>query len=294
MSFKQYFDQTQAHTNELLATQLPSAKTPISTLRKAMRYSLLAGGKRVRPLLLYATADAFGLSRDNVDKLAIAVEMVHTFSLIHDDLPAMDDDDLRRGKPTCHVEFDEATAILAGDALHTEAFDILARTDFKAETIVKMIQTLARSIGQSGMVQGQTIDVQAVGKTLSIDELKKMHYLKTGCLIEASVILGYLATEQPNDEIEFQLRRYAQAIGLAFQIQDDILDASASSDILGKTAGKDADDNKPNFVDLLGLEGSKQIANELLQEAHDALQSNAQLANSHLYGLAQYIVKRNT
>lgn len=293
MSFEQFFNQTADHINALLDQQLPPTNACISTLSQAMRYSILAGGKRIRPILLFATAMALGVDKNKLAIPAAAVEMVHTFSLIHDDLPAMDDDDLRRGKPTCHVQFDEATAILAGDALHTEAFDILTRTALKCETRLKMIQILARAIGQSGMVQGQAIDVQSVGKILSIEELKQMHYLKTGCLIEASVMMGYYAAEYDEPELEFQLRRYAQSIGLAFQIQDDILDATQSSENLGKTAGKDADNDKPNFVDLLGIDAAQNAAKALLEDAYNALQTDPRLSQSWLFDLAKYIIQRH-
>ncbi len=271
---------------------LPEPNTPISPLITAMRYSLLNGGKRLRALLVYAAGEALGADISLCDTAAAAVEIIHAFSLIHDDLPAMDDDILRRGLPTCHIAFDEATAILAGDALHTEAFDLLSHQIPNPITAIAMIKILSRAIGKSGMVQGQTIDILSENKILSLEVLKQMHYLKTGCLIEASVQLGYLTAENSQPKIQTALKNYGQAIGLAFQIKDDLLDATSNSEKLGKTAGIDIRNHKSNFVNLLGLSEAEKIMKVLIQEAHIALKPYPKLAQSQLSSLADYMIGR--
>ena len=271
--------------------QLSSRLQPIDNqLKEAMAYSLLSGGKRVRPLLVYASALAVGEVSELTHAAACGIEAIHAYSLIHDDLPSMDDDDLRRGQPTNHIVFGEATAILAGDALQTAAFEWLSDSS-AAETQVKMIHLLAKASGSIGMVGGQSIDLNAVDKTLSYDELVIMHRMKTGALINASVLLGYLSTGK-HDQKEMEcLSEFAEAIGLAFQIQDDILDVTSDTSTLGKQQGSDIANNKPTFVSLLGLEHAKDQAQSLHQQALDAIVRFGQSAD-YLADLARYIINR--
>lgn len=271
---------------ENLSLSVPLPVSAGQRLTEAMRYSLLNGGKRVRPLLVIAAAQACGGSvGKNVWSAAVAVECIHAYSLIHDDLPAMDDDDLRRGKPTCHVAFDEATAILAGDALQCTAFEVLSA---RAETL-PLVAPLARAAGARGMVVGQAIDLAAVDQALNIEQLSHMHKHKTGALIEVSVQLGAMAAGATQDQLE-TLQEYACAIGLAFQIQDDILDVTADTQTLGKQQGADAANNKPTYVSLLGLDEARRKAQGLLDEAKRALEP---LPNgSVLAAIADYIVFR--
>lgn len=265
-------------------------------LHQAMRYTVLGGGKRVRPLLAYATGAAVGAPGDRLDIPASAVELIHAYSLVHDDLPAMDDDDLRRGRPTCHRAFDEATAILTGDALQTLAFQILAHApglDVEPQVRLRMIDTLARASGSRGMAGGQAIDLAAVGQTLDIAQLEDMHIHKTGALIRASVLLGALCAGRLDEPRIEQLDRYAKCIGLAFQIQDDILDVTGDTATLGKTAGADTARAKPTYPALLGLEGARQRATELLAAANDSLNGFGPEADA-LRGLAEYIIRRRS
>ncbi len=276
-----------------LRTCLPRQGDDLERLESAMAYALLGGGKRVRPVLVYAAGEALGVPLEHLDGPACAVECIHAYSLVHDDLPAMDDDDLRRGRPTCHRAYDEATAILAGDALQALAFQLLAdeaHTPLPATTRLAMIRTLAEAAGAAGMVGGQAIDLGAVGRTLDEARLTRMHRLKTGALIEASVVLGALAAGAEGDALA-HLRRYARAIGLAFQVQDDILDVTASTEEMGKTQGADAQVGKPTYVTLLGLDGARKAAGELRDEA---LESLAAIPGDTalLAWLADYIVRR--
>ncbi|MEC8126669.1 MAG: farnesyl diphosphate synthase [Pseudomonadota bacterium] len=242
-----------------------------SKLLDAARYSVLRGGKRLRPALVYAAADAAGASPDEADAAAIAVELLHAYSLIHDDLPAMDDDALRRGQPTTHVAFDEATAILAGDALQALAFSILGEADIRTDRIrVKQLNLLGEAVGFRGMALGQAIDLESEGQALSLDALKTMHAKKTGALITASVLMG-AACGNPSDDDWNALTQAGQAIGLAFQIQDDILDETAPTEMLGKTQGRDQILGKSTFPSLLGLEASEQEAYALVEIAQRAL-----------------------
>lgn len=224
---------------------------------------------------------------------ACAIECIHSYSLVHDDLPAMDDDDLRRGKPTCHIAFDEATAILAGDALQTLAFEIILETQtYDAALRCRLLEELARASGQRGMVAGQAVDLQAVGQRLDEHALQAMHGLKTGALIEASVIMGaYIAQSELSPDTEIHLRHFAKALGLAFQIRDDIIDVESDTATLGKTAGKDAASDKPTYTSLLGMEGAKQKLADVMSEAHSAL-AQAGLENSRLAALASYVAQR--
>jgi geranylgeranyl diphosphate synthase type II len=279
---------------EALDRWLPPADTHPKQLHEAMRYAVLGGGKRMRPLLVYATGDALGIDRSQLDGIACAVEVIHAYSLIHDDLPAMDNDDLRRGRPTCHKVFGEAAAILAGDALQALAFYILAHDNAitcPAEDKVKMIETLALACGSRGMAGGQAIDLAAVGRTLGIAELEDMHIHKTGALIRASVLLSALSEPDiPQDTLD-RLDHYGKCIGLAFQIRDDILDVEGDTQTLGKTQGADIAMSKPTYPALIGLDGAKQRASELHEEALTALEPLGPRAN-RLREISRYIVQR--
>ena len=292
MSFPSFLATYRERIDRVLDEQL--GLHPIHpTLNKAMRYSVLNGGKRVRPILAYGAASAIGEISEVTDKAAIAVEAIHAYSLIHDDLPAMDNDDLRRGKPTCHIAFDEATAILAGDALQAFAFESLCSiTTISPELTLQMIAMLSKSSGAQGMVAGQSIDLAAVEQTLNLDELATMHRLKTGALITASVCLGALSTGIANPQQLESLTLYANAIGLAFQVQDDILDVTADTSVLGKPQGSDAALSKPTYVSLLGLDNAKKKAQQLHQEAIDAL-SGFDYRADDLRHLSAYIIQRN-
>ncbi|MCK7594076.1 polyprenyl synthetase family protein [Pseudomarimonas salicorniae] len=249
---------------------LPAADDTPERLHQAMRHAVLGGGKRLRPLLVYAAGSALGAELDRLDAGACAVELIHAYSLVHDDLPAMDDDDLRRGRPTVHVAFDEATAILAGDALQSLAYSVLAGAPLPAEVRVSMLACLAESAGAPGMCGGQAIDVEAVGRELDLAALKAMHARKTGALIRAAVRLGALAAGAGPQRLG-HLDHYASALGLAFQIKDDLLDVESDSATLGKTAGKDAAANKPTYVAALGLDGARRALDAELQSLHRAL-----------------------
>ena len=272
---------------------IPQAAGPASKLYKAMRYSVFNGGKRVRPALCFAAADAIGASNSNTAKVAAAVEMIHAYSLIHDDLPAMDDDDLRRGVPTCHIKFDEATAILAGDGLQSLAFKQLTElADLPASTNLKLIAILSDLAGCNGMVTGQAIDLASTGKQLSADELDYMHNHKTGALIEASVVMGALATDQATDTQIEALKQYSRAIGLAFQIQDDILDVESSTEELGKSQGSDSANDKATYTSILGIEKARSEAKRLYQTSIDTLSIFSTSADP-LRALAKFIVHRS-
>lgn len=262
-------------------------------LADAMAYSLLNGGKRVRPFLVQATAQAMGIVDARVDIAMAAVEMVHCYSLVHDDLPAMDDDALRRGQPTCHIKFNEATAILAGDALLTGAFEILAdmSADFSMAQRLKLVSLLSQGSGASGMVAGQAIDLASVGKEVDLAHLERMHGHKTGALIRMSVLMG-AHCGQPDEATLAQLTVYANAIGLAFQVQDDILDIESDTATLGKQQGADMALNKPTYPSLLGLIGAKEKAKQLQQLALGALKNLAGDTSALEY-LADYIITRD-
>jgi len=293
MTFQQFRSQTISRFNDFLETPdiLPSAEA--ERLLAAMKYSLLNGGKRVRPLLVHASARACQADEKCADYAALAIEMIHAYSLVHDDLPAMDDDDLRRGQPTCHIAFDEACAILAGDALQTEAFALLSHPieGLHASQQLKMVSTLAQASGVYGMAGGQSLDLDAVDKQVDIDYLQTMHNHKTGALIKASVLLGALCQPNLTPEQTQALSEYADAIGLAFQVQDDILDVISDTQTLGKPQGADAALNKPTYVTLLGLEGAKAKAQELHNQAIKALQPFGENAQ-YLREIADYIIDR--
>ena len=284
----------QARVEHALDKVLPSIDTIPSRLHEAMRYATLGGGKRIRPILVYASGQAAGVEINRLDAAACAVELIHAYSLVHDDLPAMDDDDLRRNKPTCHRAYDEPTAILVGDALQSLAFQVLCANNHlraNAETRLRMLDTLARASGSRGMAGGQAMDLDAVGQRLNLTELENLHIHKTGALICASVRLGSLLNPQLEATRRQALDHYAKCIGLAFQIQDDILDVEGDTETLGKTQGKDQAQDKPTYPSLLGLNGSRQKAEELRQAAHASLELFAQEADP-LRWLADYITGR--
>lgn len=288
-------DAYQCRVNQALDRYLPSAQTSPELLHQAMRYSVMAEGKRIRPVLVYATGEALDVDLDNLDAAACAVEIVHAYSLIHDDLPAMDDDELRRGRPTCHVKYDEATAILAGDALQALAFEILAKDgapDVYPEQRLEMVGLLAAAAGSQGMAGGQAIDLASVGKQLSVDELEHMHLHKTGALIRASVTLGALTKPNIDRALVVRLDDYARCIGLAFQVRDDILDVEGNTDTIGKPQGSDQAQNKPTYPMLLGLDGAKRVCTELHLQAQAALEPLGDAARA-LRLIADYIVNRN-
>jgi farnesyl diphosphate synthase len=275
---------------------LPREDQSPHELHRAMRYAVLGGGKRLRPVLVYATGSALGGALDALDASACAVEIIHAYSLVHDDLPAMDDDALRRGRPTCHIAFGEAMAILAGDALQALAFEVLAadpalRTD--ASTHVEMLRTLAAACGSHGMAGGQALDLNAVGRHLAATELERMHVHKTGALIRASVRLGALAVGCHDAALLAALDRYGHCVGLAFQIRDDIIDVESDSATLGKTAGKDAANAKPTYPAILGMPASCAKLEELTHAAIAALQPfGARM--SELIVLAHYVAERQS
>jgi geranylgeranyl diphosphate synthase type II len=264
------------------------------TISQAMRYSLMAGGKRIRPVLCLAAAEAVDGKPEDVLTAACALEMIHTYSLIHDDLPAMDDDELRRGKPTCHIAFDEATAILAGDALLTLAFETLASAsiadDHQAAKWVQVIQIIAFAAGSRGMIQGQMLDMAAEGRKLSIHELESMHALKTGALIEASLRCGALLAGASEIQLDL-LNAYARNIGIAFQVADDILNVEGNPAVMGKAVGTDKQHAKSTYPSLIGLETSRQFAQKLVREALQALETFDNKADP-LRAIATYVIER--
>jgi farnesyl diphosphate synthase len=283
-----------ARADDVLGRVLPPEDQPPVELHRAMRYAVLGGGKRLRPLLVYATGNAFGAPLDRLDATAAAVEIIHAYSLVHDDLPAMDDDDLRRGRPTCHVAFGEAMAILAGDALQALAFEVLAHDaalDVDANTRVGMLRALATACGSHGMAGGQAFDLAAVGQRLDAAELERMHAYKTGALIRASVRLGALAAGVRDAATLDALERYGHAVGLAFQIRDDLLDVEAGTETLGKTAGKDAAAAKPTYPAILGIDASRAELSRLTDEALEAIAPLGASARS-LADIARFVAER--
>ncbi len=281
-------------TEEALRHHLPSADITPVKLHEAMRYCALDGGKRVRPFLVYAAGRALGAELEWLDAPACAVELIHVYSLVHDDLPAMDDDDLRRGKPTCHIAYGEAVAVLTGDALQSLAFQILATAPgaIPPEKRLRMVEVLARASGSRGMCGGQAIDLAAVGQRLDLPALENMHIHKTGALIRASVTLGALAAPEVDETRLKRLDHYAKCIGLAFQIQDDILDVVGDTTTLGKPQGADQALDKPTYPALLGLDGARERARELYEEAIESLASFDEQADP-LRWIADYIVSRS-
>ncbi len=285
--------QVQARVERALDRALPPAGEAPRRLHDAMRYAVLGGGKRVRPLLAFAAGETAGAAPERLDAVACAVELLHAYSLVHDDLPCMDDDTLRRGRPTVHIEFDEATALLVGDGLQSLAFEVLAggRLADDPATQLEMVRAFAAASGTRGMAGGQAIDLAAVGKTLTAPELEFMHILKTGALIRASVMLGARCGDALDAAALARLDRYAKCVGLAFQVVDDILDAQAPTARLGKTAGKDAAQGKPTYVSVLGLAHARELAQELRRDAHAALAALG-VGAGRLADLADFIVLR--
>jgi farnesyl diphosphate synthase len=276
----------------VLARKVPAGDQESIALHRAMRYSALAGGKRIRPVLVFAAGKALGVASERLDPVAAAIELIHAYSLIHDDLPAMDDDDLRRGRPTCHRAFDEATAILAGDALQALAFEVLAR-ELPAEspTSLGVIQAIAVACGSTGMAGGQALDLAAVGNPISEAELVKMHRMKTGALIRAAVTTPCILA-QAGPETTGRLAAYGESVGLAFQVHDDILDITGNSEVTGKQTQADAARNKPTFPSIIGLENSRARAAELRDEAIAHLQA-VPGDTSTLEWLADYVISRD-
>lgn len=282
----------QARFEQVLCELLPQPDTMPQRLHQAMRYAVLDGGKRVRPLLAFAAGELTGADITRVNIVAAAVELIHAYSLVHDDMPCMDNDVLRRGKPTCHVQYDEATALLVGDSLQTLAFQLLAehRLSDGPQQQMAMIRLLATASGSRGMAGGQAIDLDSMGKSLSLPELENMHIHKTGALIRAAVLLGAQCGSVTAEQLA-KLDHFAKCVGLAFQVVDDVLDASADTATLGKTAGKDADNDKPTYVSLLGLVAARAMAQSLHAEA---MQSLAEFGDGaqRLRELADFIVLR--
>lgn len=293
VDFQNWTSNCQARIETFLESRLPATDCVPERLHKAMRYSVLGGGKRVRPLLSFAAGELAAADVERVTVVGAAVELIHAYSLVHDDLPCMDDDILRRGKPTCHVEFDEATALLTGDSLQTLAFELLAekRLADAPEAQLGMIAQLALAAGSRGMAGGQAFDLDSVGKTLSLPELEFMHIHKTGALIRAAVMLGARCSNRLDDQQLSKLDHFAKSIGLAFQVVDDLLDAEATTATLGKTAGKDAENNKPTYVSILGISQARELAEKLQHDAYQALDSFDEAA-LRLRQVTDFIIKR--
>ncbi len=299
LDFASWLSDCVQHVEEVLGSFLPDTSQTPSHLHEAMRYAVLGGGKRVRAALVYAAGEAslppgtVASSAQNIalDHAAAAVELIHAYSLVHDDLPCMDNDDLRRGRPTVHVQYNEALAMLAGDALQPLAFELLAQMPIAPALVVQATEVLARSAGSMGMAGGQAIDCLSVGLDLSRTELETMHAMKTGAMLQASILLGGIVAGASSN-IRAGLERYASAMGLAFQVADDVLDVVADTSVLGKTAGKDAAGNKPTYVSLLGLDGARQLLEELRADAQEALLPLG-AGGTRLAEIADYIVYRD-
>ena len=290
--FQSWIAAQQVRFEDVLGELLPRAEAAPQRLHEAMRYAVLDGGKRVRPLLAFAAGELAGADVARVNIAAAAVELIHAYSLVHDDMPCMDDDVLRRGKPTCHVQYDEATALLVGDSLQTLAFQLLAehRLSHDAQRQLEMIKLLAVASGSRGMAGGQAIDLASVGKSLTLPELEFMHIHKTGALIRAATLLGAHCGTVSSAQLD-KLDRFGKLIGLAFQVVDDVLDCEADTATLGKTAGKDADNAKPTYVSLLGIHDARDMAHRLHREALEALAGFGDAAQ-RLRELADFIVLR--
>ncbi len=293
LTFAEWMGSVQARMERALAHFLPAGGIAPARLHHAMRYATLEGGKRVRPLLCFAAGELVGASAERLEVAACAVEMIHAYSLVHDDLPCMDDDVLRRGKPTVHVEYDEATALLVGDALQSLAFQLLAEHRLADDPAAQldMVKTLAVAAGSRGMAGGQQIDLEATGKELSVPELEAMHIRKTGALIRAAVMLGAACGEPLAADMRARLDRYVSCVGLAFQVVDDVLDADATTATLGKTAGKDSKAGKPTFVSAMGIVHAREFAEELRQGALGAIGALGPRGR-RLAELADFIVQR--
>jgi len=289
---KTWQQRAQAQTELLLERFLPSEGEIPHTLHEAMRYAALDGGKRLRPMLVLAASELGEAVHEAVEQAMAAIEMIHAYSLVHDDMPAMDNDSLRRGKPTCHVKYGEATALLVGDALQTQAFDVLARpSGLPASRQLAMLSVLAKAGGSGGMAGGQAIDLANVGKQMAQTDLEQMHSLKTGALIRAAVLLGAMSCPNLSKNSLVVLDDYAAKLGLAFQVIDDVLDCEADTATLGKTAGKDADNDKPTYVKLMGLDGARAYAYQLTDEAVSLLEPFGNKA-LRLRQLAEFTITR--
>ena len=293
IDFPAWLTATQAQAEAAVERYLPTTSTGQDTLHEAMSYVSVGGGKRFRPVLVAAAARLGAAEAEALSQAMAAIEYVHVYSLVHDDMPEMDNDSLRRGKPTCHVQYDQATALLVGDALQTLAFDVLSRpVNLPAAQQLQRVQVLARASGSEGMAGGQGIDLANVGKDLSLAQLQHMHGLKTGALIRAAVALGGLSCSDVSASLLADLDVYADKLGLAFQVIDDVLDCEQDTATLGKTAGKDEEANKPTYVKLLGLEGARTQATSLAEEAKAAVATYGDAAAA-LLGLTDYVIKRN-
>lgn len=293
-SFASQLENWRARMEQALAARLPRTDQTPERLHAAMRYSVLGGGKRVRPILLLATARSLGLAEDQVEAAACALELVHVYSLVHDDLPSMDDDDLRRGRPTCHKAYDEATALLVGDALQSLAFELLARdAALPADPAirVRLVELLARAIGSLGMAGGQAIDLEAEGRKLAIGQVEEMHSLKTGALIRASVMMGAACAPALEPRLEQALAGFAAPIGLAFQIQDDLLDVLSDTATLGKAAGADRERGKPTYPAILGVSASQEQMHRLHAQAIESLAPFGGRADA-LRGVTDWLLSR--
>lgn len=291
--FQNWAGQRQAAIETFLDERLPGADCVPVKLHQAMRYSVLGGGKRVRPLLAFAAGELSRADEQRVTVVAAAVELIHAYSLVHDDMPCMDNDVLRRGKPTCHIEFDEATALLTGDSLQTLAFELLSEKMLSDDPGVQlmMIKQLANASGSRGMAGGQAYDLDNVGNTLTLPELEFMHIHKTGALIRAAVMLGARCSDHLNDTQLEKLDHFAKCVGLAFQVVDDLLDAEATTATLGKTAGKDAENNKPTYVSILGIREARERAETLQHDADQVLNEFGDAA-IRLRQVTDFIIKR--
>ena len=288
--FQEWLIEHSARTESALESLLDSDQTTPKRLHEAMRYAAQGGGKRIRPLVVYAAGSLGGAKAEALDAAAVAIECIHAYSLVHDDLPCMDDDDLRRGRPTVHKTYDEATALLVGDALQTRAFEVLAKAQCEIDVRLLMISSLAAASGSRGMAGGQAIDLDSVGKKLDLVGLKQMHAMKTGALLSCAVQLGGIAAHLNPTQMTC-LKNYSQALGLAFQIVDDVLDATVDSQTLGKTAGKDAANDKPTYVTLMGLDYAQKQAKQLQAEAIASLEIFGSKAHA-LQDLALLVVSR--
>ena len=291
----QYFDSQLNYINKKLHSFLPNIEDVPQQLNKAIHYVCMSGGKRIRPQLVYAIGHPLAAEPNDLDRIACSIEMIHVYSLTHDDLPAMDNDELRRGQPTCHVAFDEATAILVGDALQSLAFGILAEnyyTSLPPLRRLEIINTLAQSCGTYGMAGGQALDLAATGEQIKEKEIEKIHRAKTGKLIEATIQMSVLASPLKNDEIKIKLYEFSKCIGLAFQIQDDIIDVESSTEQLGKKQGADNHNQKATYVSVLGIEKAKQKRDELFKNSINLIE-NTSIDFSILKRLAEIIVQRD-
>ena len=294
MNFSALHQQVKQQTDASLLQLIEELPDYAPSLKAAMRHALLAGGKRMRPLLVHVVGNTLDVPKKDQIAISMAIECVHAYSLVHDDLPAMDDDDLRRGYPTCHIVYGEAQAILAGDALQTLAFELIATHNFNcsAQSQVKMIAALAHASGIEGMVAGQGLDIAATDKVVSVQELERIHKLKTGALINCAITLGALCSEKADEQTLENLSVFGYAIGLAFQVHDDILDVEGDTFILGKPQGSDIEANKATYPALLGMLGAKEKAQNLITQAHEAL-ALIDADTTLLASLANYLIERD-